>query len=107
MEMRNLVAGAVLLVLVGVLAAAYVLSTTPHMSLEPQVKAVGIATPVRVRVESPHGIRRVSAFLEQNGKRYSVFQATQPARWMPFFRATEAPKEFAFTAGKQQAPELK
>src|SRR4051794_20725875 len=105
--MRNTLIGLLLLVVVGVLVATYALSATPQVKLESPIKAVGTATPVKVQVDSPHGVRKLSAWLEQSGKRYTVFETTQPTRRLSFFRTAEAPREFSFTAGKQQAPDLK
>ena len=43
------------------------------------MKTIGLSTPVTVRVANPHGVRRVSAYLEQNGARYPLFEQTAPA----------------------------
>lgn len=87
------------------LAIGLAMSTTPVVRIDPSVKTVGSETPVQAEVSNPHGVRQVSAYLEQNGKKWSVFQAQQPARRF-LFGGKEAPKSFTFTAGKKNAPEL-
>ena len=66
----------------------------------------GISTPVTVRVTNPHGVRRVSAYLEQNGARYPLFEQT-PATRRLFWRKHEPPRGITFEAGKNKAPNLK
>jgi len=49
-------------------------SATPVVDLPPVVTSLGQATPVTVQVHDPRGIRRLQAFVEQNGARYQVFE---------------------------------
>ena len=35
--------------------------------------------PIQVRVDSPHGVRRITGVIEQNGNAYPVFERIQPA----------------------------
>src|SRR5262245_49415645 len=100
--MKKLIIGLVLLVVVVGVAVNWMLSATPALKLNPEVKAVGMETPVRVEVSSPHGIRRVTAWIEQDGKRHQVHQQTESARRLSLFRSTEAPRTVEFTAGKKQ-----
>lgn len=85
--------------------ALLILSDTPALQLAP-VKAVGLSTPVSVRVSDPHGVRRVSAYLEQGGARYPVFEVTAPARRFLWNRHEPA-RNVEFEAGKDKAPNLK
>jgi murein DD-endopeptidase MepM/ murein hydrolase activator NlpD len=89
---------------VGLLLAA---SQGTVLSVNPPVTAIGMATPVKVHVSNPHGVRRVTAWLEQSGQRYQVFNQESPARRLLFWRHKEAPRDVAFTAGKGNAPNLK
>jgi murein DD-endopeptidase MepM/ murein hydrolase activator NlpD len=82
------------------------LSTSPAVTVESPLRVIGMEAPVAVRVTSPHGVRRVSAELEQDGNRYRVFEAARPARRFAFLRHHEAPAEFRFTVGKKSAPAL-
>ena len=84
----------------------FAISTTPTLRLDPPVNMIGMQTPVKVQVENSHGIRRMRAYLEQNGKQFSVFEATEPTRRF-FIERHRPPKEVAFTAGKKQAGDLK
>ena len=91
-----------------VIAAAVllVMSTNTQVSLTPAVKLVGVATPITVKLANPHGVRRVSAFLEQNGARYAVFEQTAPGRRLLWNRHEPA-RTLTFEAGKNKAPNLK
>ena len=64
--MKALIAAAFLAI--GVLIAAVVMSGHTAVTLT-SPKAIGAATPVSVDVNNPHGVRRVNAFVEQNGAR--------------------------------------
>ena len=56
------------------------LSVTPAIEIDPPVTALGTATPVSVRIADPHGVKRVAAFVEQNGNRSEVYNTTKPSR---------------------------
>jgi murein DD-endopeptidase MepM/ murein hydrolase activator NlpD len=82
------------------------LSDTPVVKIDPVVKVIGNDTPVRVHVEDPHGVRSVTAFVEQNGQRHTVYEKSEPASRLFFFRKHVAPRDFTFSAGKKQAQAL-
>ena len=84
-----------------------VLSSYTAMTLDPPVRVLGNDTPVQVRVANPHGIRRFTAEIEQNGNRYTVFETTQPAHRFLFLGKSEAPRVVRFGAGRKQAPALR
>lgn len=74
-------------------------SATPVLDLAAPVSSLGQATPLTVHVHDLRGIRRFSAFVEQNGARYQVWEISQP---------TSTPDStIAFTAGIKTAPQLK
>ena len=82
------------------------LSATPAITMDPPVKAIGASTPVKVEVASTYGLRRITAVLEQNGARYTVYDQHTAARRLLFMRHREGPHAIGFPAGKQQAPAL-
>jgi uncharacterized protein YxeA len=104
--MKKVLVALVALALI-VLAVAFLMSAAPAVRFEPQVKAIGQDTQVKVVATSPHGVRRVTAWVEQSGRRFQVFEATEPTRRRPVFMENQAPKEFTFSAGRKTAPELK
>ena len=73
-------------------------SATPVVDLPSAVTFIGQATPVTVHVHDPRGIRRLQAFVEQNGARYQVFEMAQPSK------STEP--VWNFTAGVKTTPQL-
>jgi hypothetical protein len=82
-----------------------VLSTGTSLHVAP-VKAVGVSTPVSVQIANPHGVRRIDAYLEQNGARYPLYQQSAPARRI-FWNRNQPPISITFEAGKNKAPNLK
>ncbi len=72
---------AVLLVglLVVALSILLFISSRSTLKFEPAVRFIGANTPVKVQIANPHGVRRITAVLEQDGKRYPIFEQTQPS----------------------------
>jgi murein DD-endopeptidase MepM/ murein hydrolase activator NlpD len=95
------------LLAVAALGVLVALSHRTSLTLEPDVKAIGIATPISVKLDNPSGVKRVAAFLEQNGQRYPVFEEKQAANRFLFWRHKQPPSEMKFTAGQKQAPAVK
>ncbi len=83
-----------------------VMSSSPSVAVNPAVKTIGVTTPVTVKIENPHGVRRVSAYLEQNGTQYPVYEQNSPAHRF-FWRRHQAPSSVTFEAGKSKAANLK
>ena len=102
--MKKLLAVPLVLIILPLLAA-FLMSKSPSIRVDQAVKTVGMATPFNVRVDSPHGVRQLTAYLDQNGKRYKVFEETQPTRRNPF-RGAEPPRQWTIPVGKQQASAL-
>ncbi len=73
-------------------------SATPVVDLSSPVTTLGQATPITVHVRDPHGVRRLSAFVEQNGARYRVWELAQPS--------TLPDASWNFTAGVTTTPQL-
>src|SRR5688572_30165525 len=103
--MRKLLAALAGLVIL-FFASAYLFSKSPTVRVEPAVQAVGMNTPVNVRLDSPHGVRQIAAYLDQNGKRFKVFEENQPSRRNSFFRSSEPARAITIPVGKQFAGEL-
>jgi len=97
--------GVILLIVVGALAALLVMSSHTVVTVAP-VRSIGLDTPVTAQFTNPHGERRVSAYLEQDGKQYALFEETAPARRLAWKRHEPA-RSVTFEAGKNKAPELK
>ncbi len=89
-----MIAIAVLLPIALVLAR----SATPVLDLPSSISSLGQATPIAIRVHDPHGVRRLAAFVEQNGARYSVWETAQPSA------ATD--NTWIFVAGVKTTPQL-
>src|SRR5688500_14502248 len=85
----------------------YLLSTTPRVEMQTPVSVIGNETPIAVKVSTPHGVRRFTASVEQDGRKYKVFETVNDTKRGVMFRQDQAPVEIKFNAGKKQAPELK
>jgi hypothetical protein len=95
---KGILAVFALIVLVSI-ALILTRSATPVVELTPPIPSLGQATPVTVRVLDPHGVRKISAFVEQNGARYQVWETTEPSV------ATD--KTWTFPIGIKTTPQLK
>jgi len=83
------------------------LSTHSGLTFNPQPKVIGISTPVTVRLANPHGVRRITATLEQDGTSTPLSETSEAATRIMFWRAHRPPQEFRFVAGQSKAPTLK
>ena len=83
-----------------------VVSSNTDLSVTPPVKIIGLSTPVTVRLTNPHGVRRMDAYLEQNGARYPVYTESQPSTRILWSRHEPA-RNATFEVGKSRAPNLK
>jgi murein DD-endopeptidase MepM/ murein hydrolase activator NlpD len=102
----KIVLAVVLLILIFIPLCLILASSSPSVRIDPEVHVVGSETPVRVQLAAPHGVRRLTAYIEQNNQRYRVFESTQPATRLWFWRKSVAPAEISFPAGKKQAAAL-
>ncbi|HLK49937.1 MAG TPA: M23 family metallopeptidase [Bryobacteraceae bacterium] len=98
--------GAVLALILIVAIAMMVMSTGTALAIRPAVQTIGISTPVTVEVVNPHGVRRVTAYLEQNGSQYPVYEQQAPAHRF-FWRRHEPVQRVSFDVGRNKAPNLK
>ena len=105
--MIKIIVAILVLVLIGPLLLLLFLSSTPSIEFDPAVAVIGAATPVKVRIADSHGVRKMTAFVEQNGNRYPVYEASVPARRFLFWTSSQPAKDYPFTAGTKNAPGLK
>ena len=97
---------AVLLLFAATVIALLVMSGHTTLAMTPAVKAIGLNTPVSVKAFNPHGERRLTAYIEQDGARYPVFEKSDPPTRL-FWSRNAAPRLYMFEAGKAKAPNLK
>src|SRR5258706_15323751 len=90
-------AGLALVVLILLLT----LSESPQIQFAPAPTAIGIETPVKLRVTSPHGLRSLKLFLDQNNQRYPIYSKDEPATRL-FWHRGRPPVELTVPAGKKQ-----
>jgi hypothetical protein len=95
----------VVLVVIGVIAL-FVMSTDTVLTINPEVKIIGMTTPVTVKIANPHGVRRFDAYIEQGGARFPLAEVKTPAHRF-FWRRHQAARTVTFDAGKTKAPNLK
>jgi murein DD-endopeptidase MepM/ murein hydrolase activator NlpD len=101
---RSLLMTVPVLAVLGLIGAAgylWVKSTAPAVEVVGGFpRALGPSTPLRVRWTNPHGARRVTVFVEQNGTRMVAFEKAEPATRFRFSRASVAPGEAGLAIGK-------
>ncbi len=102
--MKKLVVAVPLLILIVIPLVLFLLSSAPLVRIDPAVHVLGAETPVKVTVTAGHATRRVTGYIEQNNQRYRVFESTQPATRLWFWRNSGTPVDLVFPAGKKQAP---
>jgi hypothetical protein len=81
-------------------------SSLTAVALMPELKTIGPHTEVDVQAMNPHGVRRVTAWIEQDGSRFQVFQEKKPGHWWRWPR-NQPPTLVRFEIGKQNVPALK
>ena len=96
----------ILLLVIIVPGALLLLSNGTEIKLDPPVTAIGALTPIQVQIDNPHGVRRMTAIIEQNGSRYTVFDSQETSHGLLFWRRHVLPQVRKFQVGKQQTPAL-
>lgn len=92
-------------VIVLILSILLLLSSTPRIELDPAVTAVGSETPLKIHVNATHGIRRLTAYVEQNGTRYRC--ADLKLASTRFHWRKTAPADYMLVVGSKTTPSLK
>jgi murein DD-endopeptidase MepM/ murein hydrolase activator NlpD len=81
------------------IAILLVRSATPVLDLPSPVASVGQASSIALHVRDPRGVRKVEAFVEQNGSRFPVWQLAQPSG--------VADNTWSFVIGTRTVPQLR
>lgn len=96
------------LILVGIPAATlFLMSSHSVLTFSPPPKVIGVDTPVTLRISNPHGVRRITAMVEQDGARSTLSETRNPARRLSSWKEQEPDQDFHFMAGKKEAANLK
>ena len=98
-----------LMLVLAIIAVAVILFATsaiPVVQLPESLTGIASSTPITVRIGAPHGVRELSAYLEQNGARFALSQQKETAHRFRWPR--NAPESsWTVTAGTQNVPQLK
>ncbi len=106
--MGKIIALIMLLALIATpVATLYFLSAHTKLDFSPQPASIGVNTPITVHVANPHGLRRFTAILEQDGARTTIDEIKNPADRMKFWLAQFPAQDIHFDAGSKEAPNLK
>jgi hypothetical protein len=85
----------------------YMLSSHTKLAFAPQPTTIGASTPVTVHFANPHGLRKFTAILEQNGMRTTIDEIKSAPDRVKFWLAQVPDQDIHFDAGSKQAPALK
>jgi murein DD-endopeptidase MepM/ murein hydrolase activator NlpD len=96
--MRKVIVVVIAIVVLLPIALLLARSAPPVVDLPSPVSSLGQATPITIHVHDSHGVRRLAAFVEQNGVRYRVWETKQPSS------VTDG--IWNFTAGVKTTPQL-
>jgi hypothetical protein len=94
------------LILIVDLSSLWFQSALTSVSVVPEVKTIGTSTPIEVQAANPHGVRRVTAWIEQDGSRFQIFQQQHPGHWWRWPR-NQPPTAVRFDTGKEKVAALK
>ena len=94
----------VALLLVGAPVASYIVSKPAVVTVD-AVKVVGFSTPVNVKVEDSHGVRKLDVEVQQDGKSYSTTSIETSARRF-FLQRHAAPVTLTSDVGRKRIPAL-
>lgn len=107
---RSLLRAVPVLLALGAISAAgylWVKSTLPTIVVVGGFpRALGPSTPLRVRWTNPHGARRVTVSVEQNGVRTAAYSKAEASRRFAFSPVPVGPGEAAFSISKTEVPGL-
>ncbi len=91
---------------IAVLVFLFVASGHTALTLSPHGGVIGDSNAFTLQAVNPHGIRRVSVYLEQNGAKSPLLDQSFPAKRF-FWPRHEEPRSFSFVAGRAKDPNLK
>ena len=96
--MRKAIVFVIALAVLTPIAILLVRSAIPVLDLPLPVAFIGQATPITVHVRDPRGVRKVTAFVEQNGAQFQVWEIAQPS--------PAADCTWSFVVGVRSTPQL-
>lgn len=96
--MRKAIVFVIALAVLTPIAILLVRSAIPVLDLPLPVAFIGQATPITVHVRDPRGVRKVTAFVEQNGAQFQVWEIAQPS--------PAADRTWSFVVGVRSTPQL-
>jgi murein DD-endopeptidase MepM/ murein hydrolase activator NlpD len=102
MKVLGCLGGVIGLLIVACVLALFFASSRSVVSFDPAPKVIGASTPVAVNVRNSHGVRRVQAWLEQDGRRTLVFEKSFPSTRLLFWRKHEAPQTYRFNVSAKK-----
>ena len=106
--MGKIIALIMLVVLIATpIATLFFLSSHTKLAFDPQPMNIGVSTPVAVRFANPHGLRRFTASIEQNGTSTPLIESKSTPDRFKFWLAQVPEQDIRFNAGSKAAPNLK
>jgi murein DD-endopeptidase MepM/ murein hydrolase activator NlpD len=103
MMFRFVVFVCVVLALIGVYPALLAIrSSHSEVKIDPVPKAIGLSTPLKIHVTNPHGYREAAIWLEQNGTREKLFEATRPGHRLAWSIHEPAQQDIAATVAAKK-----
>jgi len=97
----------IVVILAGAAVALFAMSSHSSLAFDPVPATIGAATPIGVRIANPHGVRAITARIEQEGNSTIIDQDTKPATRFNFWRTHAGPEIIHFIVGKDRASHLK
>lgn len=86
-------------------AALFFLSSHSSLAFNPAPQAIGESSPIDIHISNPHGVRHITASIEQNGSRTLLAQSSEPAHRLNFVRLHQPAQDFHFVLGKTSVKE--
>jgi len=99
--------GLIIVLAAGTAGVLWIVSAHTSLAFDPPPASIGAATPVNVRIVNKHGIRAVTARIEQDGQSTVISRMTRTSVRFRFRRPPALPEIYSFTAGKDSVPGLK
>ncbi len=103
--MKIVFAGVLLFVTI-IFGVLWFLCLGTSMTVEP-VKVIGMETQVKVKVINIHGLRRLTAALEQGGVRYPVYEESSAPTRLAFWKRRHPARQVVFSVGRKKVGALK
>jgi murein DD-endopeptidase MepM/ murein hydrolase activator NlpD len=105
-KVKLLIVFLVAALLLSIPASLLFISGGTQILLNKPVSTIGFETPVSIHIGNPAGTTQLHVYLEQNGKRFAVFNETRPGSRFLFWKSHFPPRDLTVPVGKKEAPEL-